>query len=362
MVAIRVVQTRENNEYWADANASPDHNYASDEDSGNEHGEGGSDEEHGGGGGGDELTPPTNVDVVQDQDEHPTEAPAEADHSTTAASLCQFNDLVKCLTEPLDEWAITLYNLKENIIAISGEECLSSRDHIRNCIEEKAPSYNCDHANILAVAERVTDLLVHKRKSGNLLRSYYITAYVCTDEGRGARDEIGEHCMKDEHLGEIVFDAFKYMDEKLSNNHTANGQELCTFLSQRAQLMRDVGELKCTEHAEKAGRLMCESIKMSFLKMYPEKFATCNIECQKASPTSANGEGGGGGGGGGEQPTDGTNGNGQTGANHGRPPTADGTDASAGSARRLLSSVSIALMVLTTSLVRCHLQRTFAFL
>lgn len=337
-----------NNEYWADQNGSQEHEpgESSNEDAANsDH----ADEDHGGGGGGgDEGQPPGPVEVVQDQ--------------PTTTSPCNDNALVKCLSDPLDEWAIALYSLKENIVAIKSEECLHSREMIDQCIKTTAAELKCDHAGIMRAAKVITDLLTHKKDSGNLLRSYYITAYVCTEEGRAIRDEVGEECLKQQHIGEMLFTAVKFMDDKISHNNTANGAELCGFLKQQSLFMREVAEGKCPQHSTKAGRLMCESIKMAFQTMYPEKFEGCKFECDKSSsPSGADGGDGGGGGGGGDTPAEGTNGNGQTGANHGGPGTADGTGGptdAANTSRHSQIFISMASFVFTTAVFRHFAQRT----
>lgn len=223
--------------------------------------------------------------------------------TTTIASPCKFEQMIQCLFEPLDEWAMVLYALKENIVAISGKHCSTTRDMIRRCVEEHAiQQYECDQNDILRVAARVTDLLMHKKNSGNLLRSYYVTAYVCTPEGQLLRNRISDPCLLQEHIGELTFDAMKYIDENLQANRTATAQDRCAFLRQRAHFMRDVGNHKCALHEpDDAGLLMCETLKLALQKMHPDTFGRgqCEFTCrsdQNDHPSRVGGDDGHGGG------------------------------------------------------------------
>lgn len=202
--------------------------------------------------------------------------------------VCQFSELAECLSQALDGWAIALFHSRDNILAIPYQECLSSREHIRRCIEEQTPTFGCDQENVLAVAETMTDLIFQKKASGSFLISYYLTAYVCTDDGRALVDDIGRKCLKDQHFSEMLSEAVGYMNEILRYwKWHIDTSELCSLLIQRSILMRDIGEVPCPEHVHwKLGILMCESVKTAFLIMYPDQFGdSCKFSCRAADYT-----------------------------------------------------------------------------
>ncbi|VDL74089.1 unnamed protein product [Nippostrongylus brasiliensis] len=57
--------------------------------------------------------------------------------ATTSAqeSTCNYVGLVKCFIKILDEWAWTLYELKDNVVTITSDQCVHLRE-LDKCIKD----------------------------------------------------------------------------------------------------------------------------------------------------------------------------------------------------------------------------------
>uniref|UniRef100_A0A8R1IBS6 DUF19 domain-containing protein n=1 Tax=Caenorhabditis japonica TaxID=281687 RepID=A0A8R1IBS6_CAEJA len=189
-------------------------------------------------------------------------------------SQCNYVGLVKCFINILDEWAWTLYELKENVVTITSDQC----DHLKEldkCIKDDLPvAHQCSHNEIVQVSNTVSDLLTHRKDSGSFLRSYYLLTYACSSEGQ---EILSKHrdCLKSEKIGEMTLSAGTYLSEKFFEH---SDDEVCSKVNGKLQeYITALGGL-CSKH--EAAQLMCQSLKNMFTGLHADKLESCKLDCK----------------------------------------------------------------------------------
>lgn len=66
--------------------------------------------------------------------------------------------------------------------------------------------HECNHNEIVAASNTVSDLLTHRKNSGSFLKSYYLLTYACSQEGQ---EMLSHHrsCLSRERIGEMTLSA-----------------------------------------------------------------------------------------------------------------------------------------------------------
>uniref|UniRef100_A0A1I7XY08 Secreted protein n=1 Tax=Steinernema glaseri TaxID=37863 RepID=A0A1I7XY08_9BILA len=196
----------------------------------------------------------------------------------STASNCNYVTLVKCFINILDEWTWTLYELKENVVTISQDQC-EHLQQLEKCIKDDGPEqHQCEHEEIVAASNTVSDLLTHRKNSGSFLRSYYLLTYACSTEGQQL---LTQHrgCLTRERIGEMTLSAGTYLSEKFIHH---SDDQVCTEvnnkLSEYMQAMAGLCE-------EEASMLMCKSLTNMFKGLHADKLQDCEFTCLKPSTT-----------------------------------------------------------------------------
>ncbi|KAK0397191.1 hypothetical protein QR680_002024 [Steinernema hermaphroditum] len=198
----------------------------------------------------------------------------------STASNCNYVTLVKCFINILDEWTWTLYELKENVVTISQDQC-EHLQQLEKCIKDVnlPEQHMCEHDEIVAASNTVSDLLTHRKNSGSFLRSYYLLTYACSAEGQQL---LTQHrgCLTRERIGEMTLSAGTYLSEKFIHH---SDDQVCTEvnnkLSEYMQAMAGLCE-------EEASMLMCKSLTNMFKGLHADKLQDCEFTCLKPSATS----------------------------------------------------------------------------
>lgn len=191
-------------------------------------------------------------------------------------SNCNYITLVKCFINVLDEWAWTLYELKDNVVTINSEQC----EHLRQldrCVQDDGPeAHDCNHNEIIAASNTVSDLLTHRKNSGSFLRSYYLLKYACSAEGQ---ELLSEHrsCLSRERIGEMTLSAGTYLSEKFLEH---SDKEACDALNVKLQEYMDAMEGLCEEEAS---LIMCKSLTNMFKGLHADRLHKCEFNCLKKS-------------------------------------------------------------------------------
>ncbi|PAV64167.1 hypothetical protein WR25_24529 [Diploscapter pachys] len=189
-------------------------------------------------------------------------------------STCNYVGLVKCFINILDEWAWTLYELKDNVVTITQDQCVHLEE-LQKCIQDGNPvAHNCKHSEIVEVSNTVSDLLTHRRNSGSFLKSYYLLTYACSQEGQ---EILANHreCLKSEKIGEMTLSAGTYLTEKFIEH---GDDEICDKVNEKLQEYISAMTGLCSKHD--AAQLMCKSLIMMFKGMHPDKMEGCNFDCK----------------------------------------------------------------------------------
>lgn len=186
---------------------------------------------------------------------------------------CDYVTLVKCFINILDEWAWTLYELKDNVVTINEGQC----EHLRQldlCIKDAGPAkHDCDHNEIVAASNTVSDLLTHRKNSGSFLKSYYLLTYACSQEGQ---DILKEHreCLTEERIGEMTLSAGTYLSEKFLEHPD---EEVCEEVNKKLQ--EYIGAMKGICDSESAQMIMCKSLRNMFKGLHADKLHNCQFDC-----------------------------------------------------------------------------------
>ncbi|CAP27557.1 Protein CBG07564 [Caenorhabditis briggsae] len=189
-------------------------------------------------------------------------------------SQCNYVGLVKCFINILDEWAWTLYELKENVVTIRPDQCEHLKE-LDKCIKDDLPvAHSCSHNEIVQVSNTVSDLLTHRKDSGSFLRSYYLLTYACSSEGQ---EILSKHrdCLKSEKIGEMTLSAGTYLSEKFLEH---SKEDVCDKVNEKLQqYISALGGL-CSKH--EAAQLMCQSLKNMFSGLHADRLENCELDCK----------------------------------------------------------------------------------
>uniref|UniRef100_A0A914CMY0 Uncharacterized protein n=1 Tax=Acrobeloides nanus TaxID=290746 RepID=A0A914CMY0_9BILA len=191
-------------------------------------------------------------------------------------SGCNYITLVKCFINILDEWTWTLYELKDNVVTINEEQC----EHLKQldkCIQDDGPEpHECNHNEIIAASNTVSDLLTHRRNSGSFLKSYYLLTYACSPEGQEA---LNDHrgCLSRERIGEMTLSAGTYLSEKFLEHPD---DQVCTEVNNKLQEYMDAMAGLCHDEAS---QIMCKSLVNMFKGLHADKLHNCQFSCLRAS-------------------------------------------------------------------------------
>lgn len=197
-----------------------------------------------------------------------------------SAQNCNYVTLVKCFINILDEWTWTLYELKDNVVTINQDQC----EHLRQldrCIQDDGPEpHECNHNEIVAASNTVSDLLTHRKNSGSFLKSYYLLTYACSPEGQ---ELLNEHrsCLSRERIGEMTLSAGTYLSEKFLEHPD---EEVCTEVNNKLQEYMDAMSGLCEEEAS---QIMCKSLTNMFKGLHADKLHNCHFNCLRQLPTDS---------------------------------------------------------------------------
>ncbi|VIO86461.1 Uncharacterized protein BM_BM4373 [Brugia malayi] len=192
---------------------------------------------------------------------------------TGTLQLCDYITLVKCFISILDEWAWTLYELKDNVVTINENQC----EHLRQldlCIKDAGPvKHECEHSEILAASNTVSDLLIHRKNSGSFLKSYYLLTYACSQEGQEILREHRE-CLMEERIGEMTLSAGTYLSERFLEHPD---DQVCQEVNNK--LHEYISAMKGICHSESAQVIMCKSLRNMFKGLHADKLHSCDFDC-----------------------------------------------------------------------------------
>jgi hypothetical protein len=194
------------------------------------------------------------------------------------AQNCNYVTLVKCFINILDDWTWTLYELRDNVVTINSEQC----EHLRQldkCIQDDGPEqHECNHNEIVAASNTVSDLLTHRKNSGSFLKSYYLLTYACSPEGQ---ELLNEHrtCLSKEQIGEMTLSAGTYLSEKFLEHPD---DQVCTEVNKKLQEYMDALAGLCDDGAS---QIMCRSLTNMFKGLHTDKLHNCQFTCLR--PTTA---------------------------------------------------------------------------
>ncbi|CAJ0575906.1 unnamed protein product, partial [Mesorhabditis spiculigera] len=175
------------------------------------------------------------------------------------ASECDQITLVKCFIDILDDWAWTLYELKQNVVTISDEQC-KHLSRLETCVN---------------VSETVSDLLTHRQKAGSFLKSYYLLKYACSTEGQEILREHRE-CLKNERIGDMTLKAGTYMATKFLDSPNDG---VCAEIQQQLDEYMETTSGLCQAAAS---RLMCKSLTNMFTELHRDALSDCEFKCPEA--------------------------------------------------------------------------------
>lgn len=201
---------------------------------------------------------------------------------------CNYIALVKCFTEILDEWTFTLYELRDNVVTINNEQC-SDIEKLDLCTQDAGNNrHECNHSEIIAASNTVTDLFTHRKNSGSFLKSYYLLKYACSTEGQNILNEHRE-CLKQQRIGEMTITAGTYLSEKFLDHPK---EQACAELNGRLNGFLSVMDDLCDKHS--ARKIMCRSLVSMFQGMEADKLHDCHFNCttqeEDAGTTEEEGE------------------------------------------------------------------------
>uniref|UniRef100_A0A915PR83 Uncharacterized protein n=1 Tax=Setaria digitata TaxID=48799 RepID=A0A915PR83_9BILA len=187
--------------------------------------------------------------------------------------VCDYITLVKCFINILDEWTWTLYELKDNVVTINENQC----EHLRQldlCIKDAGPvKHECEHNEIVAASNTVSDLLIHRKNSGSFLKSYYLLTYACSQEGQEILREHRE-CLTEERIGEMTLSAGTYLSEKFLEHPD---DQVCQEVN--SKLQEYISAMKGICQSESAQVIMCKSLRNMFKGLHADKLHACDFDC-----------------------------------------------------------------------------------
>ncbi|CAJ0565553.1 unnamed protein product, partial [Mesorhabditis spiculigera] len=202
------------------------------------------------------------------------------------ASECDQITLVKCFIDILDDWAWTLYELKQNVVTISDEQC-KHLSRLETCVNDDISpedagkmqlsqnKHKCKHSEVVEVSETVSDLLTHRQKAGSFLKSYYLLKYACSTEGQEILREHRE-CLKNERIGDMTLKAGTYMATKFLDSPNDG---VCAEIQQQLDEYMETTSGLCQAAAS---RLMCKSLTNMFTELHRDALSDCEFKCPEA--------------------------------------------------------------------------------
>lgn len=189
------------------------------------------------------------------------------------AQSCDFNALVKCFIEVLDDWAWTLFELKSNVVTITEDRCVHLRE-LEKCVSDKgAEAHGCNHDEILDASRTVSDLLTHRKNSGTFLTSYYLLNYACSTKGQALLSS-NRACLTNERIGEMTMSAATYLTNKFIDNGELSPYDSCRELNAKLVEYQSALNPMCEG---RASEIMCESLLGLFKGVYGHKLAGCQF-------------------------------------------------------------------------------------
>ncbi|CAI4233221.1 unnamed protein product [Auanema sp. JU1783] len=192
-----------------------------------------------------------------------------------SSQTCNYVGLVKCFIKILDDWAWTLYELKDNVVTITQEQC-QHLHQLDRCIKDDIPEpHQCSHSEIVETSNTVSDLLTHRKGSGTFLRSYYLLTYACSPEGQ---DILSNHrtCLKSEKIGEMTISAGTYLSENIVDKET--DEDICEKINEKLQAY--IGAMTGICDKTEAAQLMCNSLTTMIQGLHADKLGeNCKLDC-----------------------------------------------------------------------------------
>uniref|UniRef100_A0A915A421 Secreted protein n=1 Tax=Parascaris univalens TaxID=6257 RepID=A0A915A421_PARUN len=153
--------------------------------------------------------------------------------------------------------------------------------------------HDCDHNEIIAASNTVSDLLTHRKNSGSFLKSYYLLTYACSQievffkqqipvvmqmkiDVIGRPRHLKEHreCLTEERIGEMTLSAGTYLSEKFLEHPD---EEVCEEVNKKLQ--EYIGAMKGICDSESAQMIMCKSLRNMFKGLHADKLHNCQFNC-----------------------------------------------------------------------------------
>uniref|UniRef100_A0A914VRF0 Secreted protein n=1 Tax=Plectus sambesii TaxID=2011161 RepID=A0A914VRF0_9BILA len=200
------------------------------------------------------------------------------------AESCDFNTLVKCFIEVLDDWAWTLFELKSNVVTITEDKCVHLRE-LEKCVSDRGENvHGCTHEEILDASRTVSDLLTHRKHSGTFLTSYYLLNFACSTKGQAMLADNRE-CLTNERIGEMTMSAATYLTDKFIDNGKLTTDEMCHELNYKLAEYQDALNPMCEG---RAAEIMCESLLGLFKGVHSKRLSGCQFH--QCGPKASSGE------------------------------------------------------------------------
>ncbi|KAM3726532.1 GMP synthase [Dirofilaria immitis] len=133
--------------------------------------------------------------------------------------------------------------------------------------------HECEHNEIIAASNTVSDLLIHRKNSGSFLKSYYLLTYACSQEGQEILRENRE-CLTEERIGEMTLSAGTYLSEKFLEHPN---DQVCQEVNNKLQ--EYINAMKGICHSESAQLIMCKSLRNMFKGLHADKLHSCDFDC-----------------------------------------------------------------------------------
>ncbi|VDO27906.1 unnamed protein product [Onchocerca flexuosa] len=133
--------------------------------------------------------------------------------------------------------------------------------------------HECEHNEIVAASNTVSDLLIHRKNSGSFLKSYYLLTYACSREGQEILSEHRE-CLTEERIGEMTLSAGSYLSEKFLEHPD---DQVCQEVNNKLQ--EYISAMKGICQSESAQLIMCKSLRNMFKGLHADKLHSCDFDC-----------------------------------------------------------------------------------
>ncbi|GMR61589.1 hypothetical protein PMAYCL1PPCAC_31784, partial [Pristionchus mayeri] len=195
--------------------------------------------------------------------------------ASNTKNQCNYVTLVRCFIQILDEWAWTLYELRDNVVTITEDQCVHLRE-LDKCVKDDfqgtGQSHKCTHTEVVEASNTVSDLLTHRKNSGSFLKSYYLLTYACSPEGQNVLANHRE-CLRKEKIGEMTLAAGTYLTEKFLDE---GDDEACDSVQGKLnEYVESMSGLCKNEAAD----IMCQSLIHMFKGLHADKLSDCELKC-----------------------------------------------------------------------------------